>query len=70
MGGASVYYGATEDLSSVGVSGSIAGFTVGVGNSSSEWYKRRKQMTLVLNTLLQTASQSQLCLQMELVQLV
>ena len=29
-----MYYGATEDLSSVGVSGSIAGFTVGVGSKS------------------------------------
>ena len=34
MSGATVYYGATEDLSSVGVSGSIAGFTVGVGSKS------------------------------------
>ena len=34
MSGASVYYGATEDLSSVGVSASIAGFTVGVGSKS------------------------------------
>ena len=34
MSGATVYYGATEDLSSVGVSASIAGFTVGVGTKS------------------------------------
>jgi hypothetical protein len=34
MSGATVYYGATEDLSSVGVSASIAGFTVGVGSKS------------------------------------
>jgi len=34
MSGATVYYGATEDLSSVGVSASLAGFTVGVGSKS------------------------------------
>jgi hypothetical protein len=34
MSGATVFYGATEDLSSVGVSASIAGFTVGVGSKS------------------------------------
>jgi len=34
MSGATVYYGATEDLSSVGVSASLAGFTVGVGSKA------------------------------------
>ena len=34
MSGATVYYGATEDLSSVGISGSVAGFTIGVGSKS------------------------------------
>ena len=34
MGGATVYYGATEDLSSVGVSASLAGFNVGIGSKS------------------------------------
>jgi hypothetical protein len=36
MSGATVYYGAAEDSSSVGVSGSIAGFTVGVGARSQD----------------------------------
>ena len=36
MSGATVYYGATEDLSSVGVSGSVAGLTIGVGSKSEE----------------------------------
>jgi hypothetical protein len=34
MAGATVFYGATEDLASVGVSASLAGFTVGVGSKS------------------------------------
>jgi hypothetical protein len=34
MSGATVYYGATEDLSSVGVSASLAGFNIGVGSKS------------------------------------
>jgi hypothetical protein len=36
MSGATVYYGATEDLSSVGVSASLAGFTIGVGSKSED----------------------------------
>ena len=43
MSGANVFYGATEDLSSVGVSGSIAGFTVGVGSKSVIRYQRKSK---------------------------
>jgi hypothetical protein len=36
MSGATIYYGATEDLSSVGISGSVAGFNIGVGTKSED----------------------------------
>jgi len=35
IGGASIYYGAQDDERSVGVKGSMAGFTVAVGNKST-----------------------------------
>ena len=43
MAGMNVFYGQGEDLSSVGVSGSVAGFTVGVGSRSVDGYQRKSK---------------------------
>jgi hypothetical protein len=51
MGGASVYYGTADDDRSFGVKGSMAGFTVAVGNSSTSGTTNKANDVAVKYTL-------------------
>jgi len=51
IGGASVYYGNDEDSSNVGVKGSIAGFTIAVGNKTVDGSKAKANDVAVKYTL-------------------
>ena len=51
MGGASVYYGMADDDKAFGVKGSMAGFTVAVGNSSTSGTTRKANDVAVKYTL-------------------
>ena len=51
MGGASVYYGSADDDRSFGVKGSMAGFTVAVGNSSTSGTTNKANDVAVKYTL-------------------
>ena len=58
-----------DDERNMGIKGSVAGFTVAVGNKTPA-VLHKKPMTLLLNTHLETASHLQHCLQMEPLRLV
>ena len=51
MGGASVYYGSADDDRSFGIKGSMAGFTVAVGNSSTSGTTNKANDVAVKYTL-------------------
>ena len=51
MGGASVYYGSADDDRSFGVKGSMAGFTVAIGNSSTSGTTNKANDVAVKYTL-------------------
>ena len=51
MGGASVYYGTADDDRSFGVKGSMAGFTVAIGNSSTSGTTNKANDVAVKYTL-------------------
>ena len=51
MGGANVYYGQADDDRSFGVSGSLAGFTIAVGNSSTSGTTNKANDVAVKYTL-------------------
>ncbi len=51
MGGASVYYGSADDDRSFGIRGSLAGFTIAVGNSSTSGTTNKANDVAVKYTL-------------------
>jgi hypothetical protein len=51
MGGASVYYGTVDDERNMGVKGSMAGFTIAVGNKSTSGTTQKSNDIAVKYTL-------------------